>query len=67
MNIILNNRPEIIEHDEVTISDLLQIKKFSFKMLVIKVNGQLVKRHEYDTKVIKSGDDVSVFHLITGG
>lgn len=67
MNIILNNRNETIERDEVTIAELLQIKQFSFKMLIIKVNGQLVKRHEYDTKVVKHGDDVSVFHLITGG
>lgn len=67
MNITLNNRDEVIEREEITIAELLQIKNFSFKMLIIKVNGHLVKRHEYDTKIVKNGDDVSVFHLITGG
>lgn len=67
MNITLNNRDEVIEREEITIAELLQIKNFSFKMLIIKLNGQLVKRHEYDTRIVKNGDDVSVFHLITGG
>lgn len=67
MKITLNNREEIIEGDSLTINQLLEVKKFTWKMLIIKVNDKLVKRHEYDTLTIKEGDNVSVFHLITGG
>lgn len=67
MNIILNNREEIIETDNITINELLKIKNFTWKMLVIKINGKVLKRNEYDTVRISEGDDVSVFHLITGG
>ncbi len=67
MKIILNNREEIFETGDLTISKLLEVKKFTWKMLIIKVNGKVLKRHEYETTKINEGDDVSVFHLITGG
>lgn len=67
MKLTLNNRDEFFDSDNITISKLLEIKNFTWKMLVIKVNGKVLKRHEYDTVQIKEGDDVSVFHLITGG
>ncbi len=67
MNIILNNRNEFFELEQLTIRELLTIKKFSFKLLVIKVNGELVRLRDYDSTLIKEGDDVMVLHLITGG
>jgi thiamine biosynthesis protein ThiS len=67
MKILLNNKEEVIEAGSITISELLVLKKFTWKMLIIKVNGRVLKRSEYDTTTVKDGDDVSVFHLITGG
>jgi sulfur carrier protein len=67
MKIVLNNKEEIIEGNLLTISELLQIKKYTFKMLVIKVNGILVKKNEYEKATVKDGDDVMVLHLISGG
>jgi sulfur carrier protein len=67
MKIILNNKEEILEGDQFTVNELLQIKKFTFKMLVIKVNDQLIKKNEYDTALVKDGDEVMVLHLISGG
>jgi thiamine biosynthesis protein ThiS len=67
MKIILNNREEEFDGDLLTVNELLQVKKFTFKMLVIKVNGQLVKKSEHNTTIVKDGDDVMVLHLISGG
>jgi sulfur carrier protein len=67
MKIILNNREEVFDSDQFTINELLQAKKYTFKMLVIKVNNQLVKKTEYDSTFVKDGDDVMVLHLISGG
>jgi sulfur carrier protein len=67
MKIILNNKEEIFDAEQLTISQLLKDKKFTFKMLVIKVNGQLIKKSEYEKSFIKDGDDVMVLHLISGG
>ncbi len=67
MKIILNNREEEFDNGSMTVSELLARKKFTFKMLVIKINNKLVKKEEYDTAVIKDSDNVSVIHLISGG
>ncbi|HNW70650.1 MAG TPA: sulfur carrier protein ThiS [Bacteroidales bacterium] len=67
MNITLNNNKEVIEKDTLTVSELLQIKKFTFKLLIIKINGQVVKQQDYPTAQIREGDDVMVLHLISGG
>ena len=67
MKITLNNREETFPADSLTIVDLLEAKKFSFKMLVIKINGKLIKKGEYETAKVQDGDDVMVLHLISGG
>jgi sulfur carrier protein len=67
MNIFLNNNSEIFSGDSMTVNELLKIKNFTFKMLVIKINGTLVKKTEYETAEIHDGDEVHVLHLISGG
>jgi thiamine biosynthesis protein ThiS len=67
MDIILNNRNESFDTDQLTINELLAVKNFTFKMLVVKVNGELVRRRDFDSSIVKNGDDVMVLHLITGG
>lgn len=67
MKIILNNRNEEFHQEQLTINELLAEKNFTFKMLVVKVNGELVKRRDFDSVTIKDGDDIMVLHLITGG
>ena len=67
MKIQLNNNPEEFGNEVMTVDELLAAKKFSFKMLVIKINGTLVKKEEYATKTIHDQDDVMVLHLVSGG
>ncbi len=67
MKIILNNRPESFVKEKISISELLKVKNYTFKMLVIKVNSKLVKKDAYDIFEIKEGDDVTVLHLVSGG
>ncbi len=67
MKITLNNNPEVIDRNLISVSELLRLKNFTFKMLVIKINGKLVKKDEYESVQIHDGDDVHVLHLISGG
>ncbi|PLX10773.1 MAG: thiamine biosynthesis protein ThiS [Marinilabiliales bacterium] len=67
MKITLNNRPESIGKEQVSVSELLELKNFTFKMLVIKVNGKLIKKGAYSSVNIYDGDDVTVLHLVSGG
>ncbi len=67
MKILLNNNPEEILVEHLSVSELLTYKNFTFRMLVIKVNDTLVKKTEYETTMIHDGDEVHVLHLISGG
>jgi sulfur carrier protein len=67
MKIQLNNNPEEFPYESITVDQLLQLKKYSFKMLIIRINGILVKKDEYATARISNEDDVMVLHLVSGG
>jgi sulfur carrier protein len=67
MEIELNNTKTILDAEELSISDLLTVKKFTFKLLIVKVNNELIKRDEYSKILIHDGDKVDVIHLISGG
>jgi sulfur carrier protein len=67
MKILLNNNPEEFNSAQLTVNELLRSKNFTFKMLVIKINGILVKKADYETAMISDGDEVHVLHLISGG
>lgn len=67
MKILLNNRAETFDNENLTIEDLLTIKNYTFKMLVIKINNQLVKKEQYSSTHINDGDKVDILHLISGG
>lgn len=67
MKITLNHNQAQLDATTLTVRELLTIKKFTFKMLVIKVNGALVKKDQYDHFAIHENDDVEVIHLVSGG
>jgi sulfur carrier protein len=68
MEIILNNRPESINgHEEITVEQLLELKNFTYKMLMVRVNDTTIKRDDYAKTFIGEGDKVAVIHLMTGG
>ncbi len=54
-------------HEGMTIRDILIAKNYTFRMLVTKVDGVLVKRTDYDTTTVPDHVDVKVIHLISGG
>lgn len=67
MKIILNNNQESFIEDKLTINEILERKNFTFRMLVIKLNGALVKKSDYFVTSVRDGDDLSILHLISGG
>ncbi|HEY5471423.1 MAG TPA: MoaD/ThiS family protein [Bacteroidales bacterium] len=67
MKILLNNRAEELETDSITVNEMLLMKKFSFKMRIIIINGVLVTKDKYDSTIIHAGDDVQMLYLMSGG
>ncbi len=58
----------IIDWEEnMTITRILKIMNYTFRMLVVKVDGKLIKRNEYETTIVIPGADVKVIHLMSGG
>jgi sulfur carrier protein len=67
VKILLNNREEEFLKDSISVAEMLVLKKFSYKMRIIKVNGLLISKEKYDSTVIKDGDDVQMMYLMSGG
>lgn len=61
------NEDEIAWHAGMTVSDVLAARNFVFPLLVINVNGALIKRERYDRTQVPEGAVVSVVHLMSGG
>ncbi|OFX60080.1 MAG: thiamine biosynthesis protein ThiS [Bacteroidetes bacterium GWA2_30_7] len=67
LTILLNNRKESFDFESISISELLKLKNYSFKMLIIKVNDILIKKEQYETIIVKNRDKVDIIHLMSGG
>ena len=61
------NENKIAWHENMSVSELLKICKYSFPLIIVKVNGEFVARPEYETYLIADGSNVSVIHLMSGG
>lgn len=67
MRITLNNEPLTLEGDSITVERLLELKRYTFRMRTVKINGRLIGRDSYGSEVIHDGDDVKVIYLMSGG
>lgn len=51
----------------MTVQDALNLMNYTFKMLVVKIDDNLVHKKDYANTTIPDGADVKVIHLISGG
>lgn len=64
--ITVNNAP-MPHRPGMTVQDILDERKYIFRMLAVSVNGQVVARKDYKTTVVPDEADVQVIHMISGG
>jgi sulfur carrier protein len=67
MKITLNSEEAVFEEDKMTVTQLLEAKKYTFRLRIIKINDRLIKKDQYDNEVINDGDNVQVIYLMSGG
>jgi sulfur carrier protein len=67
MKIILNDREEEFNNEQMTVAEMLVVKKFTYRMRIIKINGLLIPKEDYDQTVIRNGDNVQMLYLMSGG
>ncbi len=66
-NEITVNNETIPWHKEMTVDDVLRTMNYTFRLIIVKINGDLVKREDYKSRTIPNGAEVKVIHLIAGG
>ncbi|HQO10450.1 MAG TPA: sulfur carrier protein ThiS [Clostridiales bacterium] len=64
---IIVNGHKISWKEGMTVQDVLDAMKYTFKLIIVKVNGELVKREMYGSYSVPDNADVEVNHLISGG
>ena len=67
MRILLNNREEEFSKEILSVSEMIILKKISFKLRIIKINGVFIPKEKYDSSLIHDGDDVQMLYLMSGG
>jgi sulfur carrier protein len=52
----------------LTVQDILDEKKFTFRMIAVWINGEVVpNRDDYANTPVPDGGEVEVIHMISGG
>jgi sulfur carrier protein len=51
----------------MTVQDVLDALKFSFRMIVVKIDGVVVLKRDFATTEVPDGADMQAIHLISGG
>lgn len=66
MSITVNKKKvKFVKHETVT--DLLKRMHYTFPLIIVKIDNQLIKRNQYDDTIIPDNSDVKVIHLVSGG
>ena len=66
MSIIVNGR-KIEWHENESIKDLLNRIKYTFPLVIVKINDKLILRTNYDKTIIPNKSKIDVIHMISGG
>jgi sulfur carrier protein len=53
--------------ESFSVRELLELMKYTFPMIVVKINGRLVRKEDYERVFVGDGDTVEAIHLISGG
>lgn len=67
MNVTVNRETMEIEAKNPTVRTLLSDKKLPDKSIVVAINGEVVRREEWDGHKLRADDEVEIVHAVAGG
>jgi sulfur carrier protein len=68
MKLIINGKEEDIQPDNVSVTELLKIKSVEQPdMVSVELNGEFLKRPDFGTTQLKSGDRIEFLYFMGGG
>jgi len=63
----VNSQYDLEWRPGMTVQDVLDALKFTFRMIAVKVNGQPVLRRDFAVTEVPDGAEVLALHMISGG
>ncbi len=51
----------------MTVRDVLRQMNYTFPLLIVRIDGRLVSRSDYDTTEVPDGTSMDAIHMISGG
>lgn len=67
MKIRLNFADAEFPEVSLSVAEILRRKRYSFPNIITRINGVLVKRDERESAFVADGDEVELYHLMSGG
>ena len=68
MNLKINGENETLDHETITIMELLALKNVKMPdMVSVELNGDILDRDVFDTTSLKNDDEVEVLYFMGGG
>ena len=64
--VTVNGKPATIPAGQ-TVHDYLAMRGFHDRMVVVELNGQIIRRAAFDSTTISPGDKVEIVHFVGGG
>jgi thiamine biosynthesis protein ThiS len=65
--VTINQRDRIDWRTGMTVRDVLEAMGYSYTLITVTVNDQLVEREEYERFAVPDEAQITVFHLAHGG
>ena len=63
----VNSQYDLEWRPGMTVQDVLDALKFTFRMIAVRVNGQPVLRRNFAVTEVPDGAEVLALHMISGG
>jgi thiamine biosynthesis protein ThiS len=66
MSLRVNGR-KIDWHENESVKDLLKRIKYTFPLVIVKINDEIILRSHFEKTIIPDNSKIDVIHMISGG
>ena len=67
MRVTINSTLTEFPENQLSVAEILRRKRYSFPNIISRINGTLVRREERESALVRDGDDVELYHMMSGG
>ena len=67
MKLTVNSEDEEFPEAELSVSEIMRRRRYTFPHIITRINGRIVTRENRDLALVRDGDDLEIYHLISGG